>query len=510
MERTRPEKMKLKNLFKNIAIRQIKGSPLLEVTGICSDSKRVAPGNLFIARKGIAHNGAKYIPEAIASGATAVLTDLYDPLINKNITQIIHPNIASIEGLVAANYYRCASDELFMVGITGTNGKTTSSFLIKHLLDHLDGHCGLIGTIEYIIGHHRFQAERTTPDVVSTHKMLRDMRDQNCNIAIMEVTSHALEQRRVDQIAFDTAVFTNLSLDHLDYHVSMENYAKAKNKLFRSLDPSKTKKVHPHPKLAIVNADSIWHPQIIEGCRSQILTYGLHSPSDLTAEDVCLLPTGTSMTLCYRGSRVPLQWSLTGRFNVYNCLAAAAVGLSRGHSLQRIAEILSLAPFVRGRLETVPNPLELKIYVDFAHSDDALNNVLECLHEFKTGRIITVFGCGGNRDVTKRPKMAQVAEKWSDIVIVTSDNPRNEDPMAIVRDIVVGFTKSDFPIIELDRYTAIKKAIDLAAQEDIILIAGKGHEVYQIFAHHTIEFDDRKVALSHSQAKFTQQGCNSL
>ena len=503
--------MKLKSLFKNIQVQQIKGSVNLDITGLCSDSKRIAPGNLFIARKGIVHNGVKYIPEAIAAGAVAILTDLYDPLINKNITQIIHPDVAGIEGIVAAEYYHNASQELCMVGITGTNGKTTTSFLVKHLLDNLEGPCGLIGTIEYVIGKHRYQAVRTTPDVVSTHKMLRDMVDQKCHAAIMEVTSHALDQKRVDQMDFDIAVFTNLSLDHLDYHHTMENYARAKSKLFKSLDASKIKKNHPYPKSAIINIDSPWAEQIMDGCRAKILSYGLNPKADLSAEDVCLLPIGTTLKLSYQGKKVPLKYSLTGRFNVYNCLAAAAVGLSRGHSLEKIAEVLASAPYVQGRLEAVPNPLGLKIYVDFAHTDDALLNVLECLHEFKTGRIITVVGCGGNRDATKRPKMARAAEKLSDIVIVTSDNPRNEDPQAIAREMISGLQKSDSHFVELDRNLAIKKAIDLASQEDTILIAGKGHEAYQIFAHHTIEFDDRKVALYHAEAKFLQhQGCPVL
>ena len=487
--------MKLKKILKDIPGIQIKGSKDLDITGICANSKLVAPGNLFIARRGLASDGTLYIPEAVEAGAVAVLTDIYDPLLSKSVVQILHPDVASLEGLIAAHYYQNDADEMFMVGITGTNGKTTTSFLIRHMLDSLEGPCGLIGTIEYIIGQHRYQAVRTTPDAVSTQKMLREMAINHCRSAVMEVTSHALDQHRVDCINFDTAVFTNLTQDHLDYHKTMDHYLMSKNKLFRSLGPSKRKKAHPFPKVAVVNADSPKHKKILEGCQAAVLTYGIDGDADLKAENIVLTPSGTKMTLCHQGKRVDLSWPLVGRFNTYNCLAAVAVGLTRKYPLEKIVGTLEDAPFIPGRLEVVPNPLDLKIYVDFAHSDDALLNVLQCLQEFKTGRIITVFGCGGNRDAAKRPKMAKVCQEFSDLAIVTSDNPRNENPDEIIRQIVAGFSKRDSYLVETDRYAAISKAIDLATPDDIILIAGKGHEKLQIFAHKTIEFDDREVSL---------------
>jgi len=491
--------MKLKKLFKDIPVQQIRGNKDIDITGICSNSKLVAPGNLFIARKGRAEDGITYIPEACAAGAVAVLTDIFDPLINKNVTQIIHSDVGSLEALLAATYYQFAGDEMFMVGITGTNGKTTTSFLVKHLLDHLGASCGLIGTIKYIIGQHQYDATRTTPDAVSNQKMLREMTIQGCKSAVMEVTSHALDQHRVECINFDTAIFTNLSLDHLDYHLTMENYYRAKNKLFRSLNFSKRKAIHPYPKMAVVNADSAWHEKIIEGCAANVITYGIDKEADIKAEQIALTPTGTSFTICYKGKKISFNWSLCGRFNVYNCLAAIGVGLSRQHPLEQIAKILETAPPVPGRLEVVPNPLNLKIYIDFAHTDDALLNVLECLEEFKTGKIITVFGCGGNRDIIKRPKMARVCQDHSDIVIVTSDNPRNEDPAEIANQIITGFSNRECYIVELDRKKAIEMAIEMATPNDIILIAGKGHEPYQIFAHKIIEFDDKKIALQTCQ-----------
>lgn len=490
--------MKLKKLLKEIPFKQFKGSKDIEITGVCANSKLVAPGNLFIAKKGRQDDGALYIPEAIAAGAVAVLTDIYDPSL-KSVAQIIHPDVASIEGLLSAIYYQFPSDELFMVGVTGTNGKTTTAFLVKHLLDKLEGPCGLIGTIEYIIGQHRYQATRTTPDVTTNHKMLREMILQGCRSAVMEVTSHALDQGRVQNIDYDAAIFTNLTLDHLDYHHTMENYCMAKNKVFRSLKPEKKKKIKNSTKLAIVNSDSPWHQRMLEGCQAEAFTYGILSDARLKATDIELTPTHTSFKVQYKGKTYSCTWPFIGRFNVYNCLAAISIGLARQAPIDTIIDILQSPPTVLGRLQQVQNPLGLKIYVDFAHSDDALVNVLECLQELKKGRIITVFGCGGDRDQTKRPKMAQAAEEYSDFSIVTSDNPRSEDPEAIARQIIKGFKNSKNYLVELDRRAAILKAIEMATQDDIVLIAGKGHETYQIFAHKTIEFDDAKIAMQTCQ-----------
>jgi UDP-N-acetylmuramoyl-L-alanyl-D-glutamate--2,6-diaminopimelate ligase len=334
--------------------------------------------------------------------------------------------------------------------------------------------------------------------------MLREMVIQGCQSAVMEVTSHALDQGRVENIDFDVAIFTNLTLDHLNYHYTMESYAAAKNKLFASLDSSRKKLQHSFPKTAIVNIDNPWYSTMLQGCRADVLTYGLSANADLMAKDVVLSPSGTMLTLSHQGKLVKLKWPLVGKFNAYNCLAAVAVGLVRGIPLKDVAEIMSIAPGVPGRLEAVSNALGLKIYVDFAHTDDALANVLECLQEFKTGRIIVVFGCGGDRDISKRPKMAQVCERLADVVIVTSDNPRSENPDEITRQIATGFARKDNNYIEVDRSKAIEKAIDMATSDDIILIAGKGHETYQIFAHKTIEFDDRKVAAEICRKKAAQ------
>ncbi|KIC76134.1 UDP-N-acetylmuramoyl-L-alanyl-D-glutamate--2,6- diaminopimelate ligase [Neochlamydia sp. EPS4] len=485
-------RMKLKKLLKNISVQEVKGSKEVFITGICANSKVVAPGNLFVAKKGRMDDGAHYIHEAIEAGASAILTDIFDPSLHF-ITQIIHPQIPLVEPLLAAHYYQFPSQELFMVGITGTNGKTTTSFLVKHLLDHLKVPCGLIGTIEYIIGKHRYQATRTTPDVISNHKLLREMVLQNCKAAVMEVTSHALDQGRAVNIEYDVAVFTNLTLDHLDYHQSMDNYCQAKQKLFQTLNPEKNKAGKNYPCTAVINIDSPWHQMMVKGCRAKILTYGLSAAADVQAKNIVLTSLGTDFTIGYGGEEVACHCPLVGRFNIYNCLAAICVGLVRKEPLKKLVEIIASFPAVPGRMQAVYNELGLNIFVDFAHTDDALTNVLECLQEFKQGRIITVFGCGGNRDASKRPKMAQVAEKFSDYCIVTSDNPRSENPQSICQEIARGFNQQNWEI-EIDRYEAIKKAIYMANPADVILIAGKGHEAYQIFSYKTIEFDDRKIA----------------
>lgn len=485
--------IKLKKLLKDIPQCQVKGSKEIIVTGISANSKLIMPGNMFVAKKGRNYDGRDFIPEAIQAGAGSIVTDLFDPSL-KQISQVIHPQVSSIESALAANYYQHPSQKLLMLGITGTNGKTTTSFIIKHLLDRFIGPCGLIGTIEYIIGCHHYQATRTTPDVTTNHKMLNEMLVQGCRSAVMEVTSHALDQGRIDKIEMDVAVFSNLTLDHLDYHITLENYGNAKRKLFEQLGKEKSKK--KEAKWAIVNQDSPWTSYMLQGCSANILTYGIDNPADLQASHICLGKKGTKAKVTYQGKSIDCCWPLVGRFNVYNCLAAMGALLSQRIPLDILANHMSEISFVKGRLQPVPNCLDLQIYVDFAHSEDALLNVLATLKEvqLKSGRLIVVFGCGGDRDRNKRPKMARACEKYADLSIITSDNPRSEDPYKICEEISIGFSKLESYQIEVDRRSAIQKAIEIADPADIILIAGRGHETYQYFAHQTVEFNDCKVA----------------
>jgi UDP-N-acetylmuramoyl-L-alanyl-D-glutamate--2,6-diaminopimelate ligase len=485
--------MKLKKLLKGIPKCIVKGSQEILVSGITSNSKSVAPGNLFIAKKGRTTHGGDFIPEAISAGAAAIVTDFFDPSL-RHVVQVVHPDVKSLEGVLASVYYQNPSSALLMVGITGTNGKTTTSFLIRDLLEQCYGPCGLIGTIDYIVGRRRHRATHTTPDVITNHKMLAEMVREGCKAAVMEVSSHALDQGRVDQIDFDVAVFSNLTLDHLDYHGSMENYGEAKRRLFLSLGQWCGQK--KREKWAVVNGDSEWTSRIVQGCRANVLSYGMKSESDLQASDIVIGEDGTQVKLTYQGHSVKCFWPLVGRFNVYNSLAAIGTLLSQGISLDAITEMVARLKHVPGRLQPVPNRLGLRIYVDFAHSDDALSHVLKTLRETQTasGRLIVVFGCGGDRDKIKRPKMAQASETHADFTIITSDNPRSEDPLAICEEIASGFTNPNHFDIELDRRCAIKKAIETATPDDRILIAGKGHEHCQIFAHHTAEFDDVQIA----------------
>ncbi len=461
--------MKLKKLLQSITVEEVRGSRDVEITGITSDSRIVAPGNLFVARKGELDDGSHYIGDALNAGAAAIATDLADPSLR--IPQLISRDLRKLESNLAAALYNHPSKELFCVGVTGTNGKTSTTFLIKHLFDHLGSPCGLIGSIEYIIGPFRQSASHTTPDAATSQKLLREMVMQGCKAATLEVSSHGLAQERMTNIDFDVGIFTNFSQDHLDYHKTMEAYLAAKKTLFAQ------------SKHALINADD--GAVSIDGA----LTYGIDS-GDLRAEEITLSSTGSTFIVSYQDQRIPCQTPLIGRFNIYNCLAAIGAGLLYGYPLHKLCPLLASAPSIRGRLERVPNPQNLQIFVDFAHTPDALSNVLTTLKSINTGKIITVFGCGGDRDRSKRGEMGHIASTLSDHTIVTSDNPRTEDPQSICDQISANISAD----VIVDRKAAIERAISLATPQDIVLIAGKGHETTQIIGTRRIPFDDRKIA----------------
>lgn len=486
--------MKLKKLLRNYPDYIVKGSREVEITGLCSDSRCVSPGNLFVAKRGINNDGAQFIPEAVNAGAAAILTDLYDPSL-RNIPQILASNVQKAEANLAAEYYMHPDKELFLIGVTGTNGKTTSTYMAKQLLDMLNSPCGLIGTIECIIGETRYRSSLTTPDILTNYKLMREMVAKGCKAAAMEVSSHGLEMDRVENINFDTGIFTNLSPEHLDYHLTMDSYAQAKRKLFEQLGKSEKNSA------AVINWDDAYAPFMAEKCDVPVLSYGVFSRSDLQARDIKFRISGIEGCLVHKNTQAPFYLPLLGMHNIYNFLAAAAACLTAGYSIEEIASLAKELKPVRGRLEQVSNLLGLQIFVDFAHKDVALRTVLEALRASCKGRVITVFGCGGNRDRLKRPRMARVSEELSDITIVTSDNPRNEPPEQIIQEILTGFSSLDNVIVQVDRRQAIAQAIELAGPEDVILIAGKGHEDQQIFAHTTIPFDDRLVAREICEAK---------
>ncbi len=488
MERT---KITVRKLFKQIPVRVIKGLKDVEITGVTANSKQVAPGFLFIAKKGLTVDGAEFIQDAIEAGAVAILSDLYNPFLS--VTQVIHKDVASIERAVAESFYNNPVEDLFLVGITGTNGKTTTSYLVKHLLEEVKHPSGLIGTVQFVVGSHILPSTHTTPDLLQLYKLFAEMRGAQCSSCVMEVSSHALHQGRVRGIEFDVALFTNLTQDHLDYHQTMQEYASAKALLFSSLKPGKK----PFEKVAVVNADCPFSALMLKECAARALSYGIDHPCDVKASSLKLSATGLSFTVTFQEQSQLFQSTLIGRYNLYNLLGAIAVGLVRGLSLKEMAEKLKKGVNVPGRLESIPNQKGIHIFVDYAHTDDALANVLTTLQEIKQqGRLITVFGCGGNRDPYKRPKMGAVVEKLSDLAIVTSDNPRQESPEEIIRQILSGLKLPSMALVIPDRQEAIERAIHLAKPGDLVLIAGKGHERQQIFSNQVIDFDDRAVALA--------------
>ena len=485
--------MYLKTLIKDLPDISIKGPKNVAITGISSNSKLIAPGNLFVAKKGATKDGAQFIPEAIRAGAVAILCDMYDPSLSE-ICQLICRDVRSSEGLVAAAFYENPSYDLDMTAITGTKGKTTVSYALRHILESSQKSCGLIGTVEYIVKEKRYAATHTTPDVCTNHKMLREMAMAGCSSCVMEVTSHSLDQKRVQGIDFDCAIYTNLSHEHLDYHKSMEKYAQTKELLFKSLGQDQKSKKSKSKKYAIINNDDPWSHKIVPSPTSIVLTYGIKNSSDVMAKNIEYTNSYTRFDVVTQSETCTFEWPMIGIFNVYNALSVIAAGLTKNISLQAMKSALKTFKGVPGRLERVDNMLNLHIYVDYAHCHDPLQNVLGTIRQFCKGRIITVFGCGGDRDKEKRPLMAKVAESLSDVVIVTSDNPRSENPNEIIRQIVEGFSQKEKYYLEADRRKAIAKACSMALPEDIVLIAGKGHETKQIFSHHTIEFDDRIIA----------------
>ncbi len=470
--------MRIKQLISGIPDLTIKGSKEIEITGLTADSNTVAPGNLFIARKGSARDGAEFIPEAVTAGAVAILAPFYNPFLHQ--TQIIHEKPEHLVALLAVRYYRNPSKDLWIAGVTGTKGKTTTTYLIRHLLESIGQKAGLIGGVETMVGAKRFPSQLTTHDVIRNQKFLREMVLAGCQAAVLEVSSHGLEQGRVDEIDFDLALFTNLSADHLDYHKTIEKYAAAKKKLFDKTGDR------------IFNADSPWFQYMSGDCRG--MTYGMNPESHVSASEIDFSEKGSAFTVEARGKKQRFSTPLIGRFNVYNLLASLSVGLHLGIDLPALASIFSSIPAIPGRLERVENDLGIQVFVDFAHSGEALDNVLSTLREMARKKLIVVFGCGGGRDPARRPTMAAAAEKWADFAILTSDNPRHEDPLQICKEVLAAFQRPERAIVELDRKSAIWFGVELARPGDILLIAGKGHEKTQTFSSQAIPFDDCLVA----------------
>ncbi|MEI6279393.1 MAG: UDP-N-acetylmuramoyl-L-alanyl-D-glutamate--2,6-diaminopimelate ligase [Verrucomicrobiae bacterium] len=459
-----------------------------EITSLCHDSRRVTEGGLFFALPGQNTDGAEFINQAVANGAAAVVAGSCVADAGRPIIRVSDARAAMAD--IAAAFHGHPDRSLKCAGVTGTNGKTTTSFLIRHLLDSASLRCGLIGTVKYVVGGEEIPAPRTTPESVDLQDMLAAMRDAGGRAVAMEVSSHALVQHRVRGIAFDAAVFTNLTRDHLDFHRSMEEYFDAKSLLFEALAAQTEKKGR-----AIINADDRYGRQLIEkfGKRLKVLTFGRGMGEDFRASAIRFDAAGATFQLDAKRKSFLVRLPMIGLFNIYNALGALAAAAACGVELRAAIAALAAAPQVPGRLERVTAKRNFQVYVDYAHTDDALRNVLRTLRALNPARIITVFGCGGDRDRAKRPLMAAAAEEFSDWTVLTSDNPRGEDPEAILRDIESGLRGSRHEKIT-GRETAIRHAIGLARPGDIVLIAGKGHENYQEFADRRVPFDDVTAA----------------
>jgi len=493
--------MKLKKIIDNLdGVVKVEGKANLEITGIACDSKAVKPGYLFVALKGSRVNGADFIDDAIGRGACAIILDSGDKGIFKRGDTFIYVKDARL-GLSQASqaFFGDLSAKMRLIGITGTNGKTTITYLMESMFQSKLEASGVIGTVNYRFGRRLIPAVNTTPSSLELYSLLSGMYKEKIKNCIMEISSHSLEQARVETLQFDAAVFTNLTREHLDFHKNMDEYLNAKLKLF-----SKIKK----GGAAVINIDDPASEKIIQEVKARgkakIITYAIDREADIKAEDIKLSCEGSGFRIrhceesrCSRDDEaisINIESSLIGRHNIYNILAAAGAGIALGMSLADIKKGIEALKGLPGRLESVGCGQRFSVYVDYAHTEDGLMNVLKSLRELKPNRLITVFGCGGNRDRSKRPAMGKISTELSDIVFITSDNPRTEEPKDIINEITKGINpiKNNY-IIEPDRSSAIKKAVLEAGDGDIVLVAGKGHETYQIFKDTTIPFDDREV-----------------
>ena len=473
---------------------RIVGDAQTEITSIERDSRRAREGTLFACIVGAHVDAHSFIPDVARAGARAVLTERASVDVPVGVAVLYVPNLEKALDTIVPFFYDYPARAMRVVGITGTNGKTTTSYLVRAILRHAGHRVGLIGTIQAMIEDEVLPTSNTTPDIIVLQQMLAEMRTRGMDTVVMEVSSHALALGRVAGIEFDTAVFTNLTQDHLDFHKTMENYARAKAHLFELVSAPGAKE----GKTAVLNADDAASETMRAYTRCPIITYGVDHPADLTAQDVQLACDGMELTLMHGGKRLfHLHTGITGLFNVHNVLAAVGASLAEQVAATDIAAALTAFTGVPGRFELVREGQDFAVIVDYAHTPDGLENVLRTARAVTKGHIIAVFGCGGDRDRTKRPIMGRIGAEMADIAILTSDNPRTEDPTTIVDEVERGVLPviGDKPYEKIvDRRTAIFHAIGRAQAGDTVVILGKGHETYQILKDGTIHFDDREQA----------------
>ena len=484
----------LKDIISTLDVQQVQGDQNVSIQDITADSRAVKPNSLFIALDGATVDGHNYIDKAVAAGAVAVIVS--KPVTVPDDVCVITVSDTRQAMMVCVPYFfDYPANRMRMVGVTGTNGKTTTTHMIRHILKAQGHKVGVIGTVHIMIGDTSYPIHNTTPDVVDLQHILHQMVQENVEYCVMEVSSHALALGRVSGVEFDTAVFTNLTQDHLDFHKTFENYLAAKCKLFEQVSASNQVKDN---KGAVINIDDSYGHRVMEKTTAPTITYSTLGKGTLNASDVHMSTKNSQYTVNYKGESYPVSMNTTGLFNVYNTLAAIGACLQEGISMEAIDTALKTFSSVPGRFELIEEGQDFAVVVDYAHTPDGLQNILETAKAIKENRIIIVFGCGGDRDATKRPIMGRIAAEYGDKIYVTSDNPRTEDPVQIVKDVEVGVKEAlrdgtSYEVI-VDRREAINHAIHDAKAGDIVIIAGKGHENYQILKNETIHFDDREEA----------------
>ncbi|MBK7999544.1 MAG: UDP-N-acetylmuramoyl-L-alanyl-D-glutamate--2,6-diaminopimelate ligase [Verrucomicrobia bacterium] len=480
--------MQLRELVQNLPGATVDGPVDREVAGLTYDSRRVTPGMVFVAIPGQHVDGHEFVGTAVERGATAVICER-NKIVPGRVTKIQVNDVREAMACAARSYFQHPSSKLKVIGVTGTNGKTTVAFMIKAILESADIKTGLMGTVRYEIGDRVIPAQRTTPESIEVQQMMSQMLKADCKACVMEVSSHALDQKRVHGVDFDVGIFTNLTRDHLDYHGTMENYFTAKKRLFASLEQG------PKRGASVINIDDTYGARLVDetqGVEVQ-LTYGFGEKSCLRATKIELNADGSRFVVEAPDRKFAIRLPLIGRHNIYNALAAIGACLALKIDVVKIQAALNALPPVSGRLEMVSAGQPFGVFVDYAHTDDALKNVLTTLREITKGRVLLAFGCGGNRDSGKRAKMGRIAAELADYTLITSDNPRKEDPAKIAAQVEEGYKalRADAYEIELDRARAIQQIISRAQPGDSVLIAGKGHETYQEFEDTVVPFDDR-------------------
>lgn len=481
--------MQLNVLLEKLLIKEIIGSQTVDILGIHNDSRKVQPGFIFVCTKGALTDGHAYILGAIERGAVAILMEDEQEQYIEHITYIKVPSTARAASIIVDTFFGSPTTKLNVIGVTGTNGKTTTTNLIEHILNANQHNTGVIGTIDIRYNAYREDAKLTTPLCYDLQHHFKKMVEADVEYVAMEVSSHSLDLGRVHGCRFKTAVFTNLSQDHLDYHHTMEEYGEAKSLLFAQLGND-----YERTAFAIFNADDPWSERYAKKTAAQIMTYGLNQQADVRATNIQVSASGTSFNVITPIGEMLLHTKLIGHFNVYNMLAAISAVIPEGLSLSQIKNALEQVEGVEGRFEAVQQGQPFAIVVDYAHTPDSLENVLRTARQLTTKKLICVVGCGGDRDRTKRPIMANIATQLADRAIFTSDNPRKEDPLAILNDMTNGLTANNYNMI-VDRKAAIERAIESAEAGDIVIIAGKGHEKYQIIGSETTHFDDKEVSI---------------